>query len=118
MIKPRPPCFACIPLTLMLGLIFSASASGAVSAIVAWGNNSAGQTNVPSTLSDVVAIGAGHSHSLALQADGTVAAWGDNYNGQTVVPFGLTNVIAIAGGGFHSLALLADGTVTAWGDNG
>jgi hypothetical protein len=32
-------------------------------------------------LSNVTAIAAGHSHNLALRADGTVWAWGDNSHG-------------------------------------
>ncbi len=85
--------------------------------VVAWGDNSDGQTNVPSGLSNVIAVAAGGYHSLALKQDGTVAAWGNNGSGQTNVPSGLSNVIAIAAGYFHSLALDQDGTVVAWGDN-
>ncbi|HEY5040777.1 MAG TPA: immunoglobulin domain-containing protein [Verrucomicrobiae bacterium] len=83
--------------------------------VVAWGNDSYGQTNVPSSLSNVVAISAGGYHSLALRADGTVVAWGDNSHGQTNVPADLSGVIAIAAGEYHNLALKADATVVAWG---
>ena len=125
----------------------------------AWGDNESGQlgnntwswgvvpvaVNTGSNLSalygqSVVAIAAGHLHSLALCADGTVAAWGantvgelgdnhgGNYNSQSPVPVGVnTNsgvsalqgktVVAIAAGWSHSLALCADGTVAAWGNN-
>jgi alpha-tubulin suppressor-like RCC1 family protein len=64
--------------------------------VVAWGDNSAGQTNVPAGLSNVVAVAAGGFHSLALKNDGSVVAWGDNTAGQTSVPVGLTNVVAIS----------------------
>ena len=74
-----------------------------------------GQTNVPSGLSNVVAIAAGGDHSLALTAEGRVVAWGDNDYGQTNVPSGLSNVVAIAAGEYHSLALTAEGRVVAWG---
>jgi alpha-tubulin suppressor-like RCC1 family protein len=63
----------------------------------------------------VVAIAAGHSHNLALRADGTVAAWGWNRFGQCDVPAGLSNVVSVAAGDFHSLALRADGLVVVWG---
>ena len=86
--------------------------------VVAWGDNSSGQTNVSVGLSNVVAVAAGVSNSLALKSDGTVAAWGDNSYGQTNIPVGLRNVMAVAGGGNHSLALKSDGTVVAWGYNG
>ena len=100
-----------------------------VSPVVAWGLNGDGQTDVPSGLSNVVAIAAGvgwgGNHSLALTAEGRVVAWGagapgtsdyPNY-GQTTVPSGLSNVVAIAAGSFHSLALTAEGWVVAWGHN-
>ena len=85
-------------------------------------------------LSNIKAIAAGTSHSLALKSDGTVWAWGYNYYGQLgddstvdsstpvqVLGVGgsgkLTDVIAIDGGWYHSLALKSDGTVWAWGRN-
>src|SRR6185312_15398947 len=73
--------------------------------VVAWGDDSAGQTNVPPGLSNVVAVAAGGFHSMALKEDGTVVAWGDDTAGQSSVPVGLSNVVAISSGYFHSLAL-------------
>lgn len=87
----------------------------------AWGRNVEGQCNVPTELSNVVAVAAGFVHSLPLRADGTVRAWGGGPGGydrgQCNVPVDLTNVLALAGGGYHSLALLADGSVRAWGES-
>lgn len=74
-------------------------------AVVAWGSNEDGQTNVPSELGSVKAISAGNYHSLALKEDGTVVAWGANYSGQTNVPSGLSGVKAISAGWDHSLAI-------------
>src|SRR5215211_1704521 len=85
---------------------------------VAWGYNGFGQTDVPSGLTDVVAVEAGFYHNLAIRSDGTVVAWGDNGFGQTDVPSGLTNVVDVAAAGYHNLALKSDGTVVAWGYNG
>jgi len=68
-------------------------------------------------LTDVVAIAAGYSHSLALKRDGTVVRWGNDFFGKGNVPLGLTNVVAIAAGDSHSLALKHDGTVVGWGEN-
>jgi len=85
--------------------------------IVAWGDNSLGQTNVPPGLSNVIEVVSGEYHNLALLADGTVVAWGYNVSGETNVPAGLDHVVAIAAGGYHSVALKQDGTVVAWGDN-
>jgi hypothetical protein len=86
--------------------------------VVAWGGNSYAQTNVPATLTNVVAIdGSAAYHSMALKGDGTVVAWGYNESGQCNVPPGLANVVAIAGGAHCSLALKSDGTVAGWGQD-
>ena len=89
--------------------------------VVAWGDDSNGQTEVPSSLTGrtVTAISAGDFHNLALTDDGKITGWGDNSNGQTSIPDSLNTkrVTAISAGGSHSLALTADGKITAWGDN-
>lgn len=79
-------------------------------------------------LTDVTAIAAGRSHSLALKSDGTVWAWGSNEYGQlgigstvdSAVPVqvgGLSGITAIACGWQHSLAVDGSGNVWAWGLN-
>jgi alpha-tubulin suppressor-like RCC1 family protein len=81
-------------------------------------------------ISDVVAVSAGSSHSVALKRDGTVWTWGENQEGRlgigTVSGYerlkpgevpGLTGVTAISAGSAFTLALKDDGTVWAWGDN-
>lgn len=85
--------------------------------VIAWGDNSGGQCNVPADITNAVAVAGGYWHSAALRADGTVIAWGDNTYGQTNLPPGLTNVVAISAGDFNTMALRADGCVLAWGDN-
>jgi alpha-tubulin suppressor-like RCC1 family protein len=77
-------------------------------------------------LGDVIALGAGATHSLALRKEGTVLAWGDNRFGQVgdgtivnrdrpvVVP-GVRNAVAIAAGAYFSVAILSDGTAMEWG---
>jgi alpha-tubulin suppressor-like RCC1 family protein len=85
--------------------------------VVAWGDNSSGESTVPVGINGVVSIAAGTSHSLALKSNGAVVAWGDNSYGQSTVPTNLTGVISIAAGAYHSLALKAGGTVVAWGAN-
>jgi len=76
--------------------------------VVAWGGNSSGQCNVPTGLSNVVAVAAGVDHSLALEQDGTVVAWGGNDYGQCNVPANLSSVVPIAAGLYHNLALKVD----------
>lgn len=82
----------------------------------AWGDNSAGQCQIPASLTNAQAVAGGYRHSLGLRNDGTVMAWGFNNFGQTNVPVGLTNVAAVAGGEYYSLALQSNGTVTVWGN--
>ncbi|HLX94576.1 MAG TPA: hypothetical protein VKU37_02415 [Verrucomicrobiae bacterium] len=79
--------------------------------VVAWGDNTDGETNVPAAATNVMAIAAGDEYSLALEGDGTVIAWGKT----TAVPTGLSNVVAIAAGDGQNLALKSDGTIVAWG---
>ncbi|MBI5384920.1 MAG: hypothetical protein HZA90_09565 [Verrucomicrobia bacterium] len=85
--------------------------------VVAWGNNFYGQTNVPGSATNVVAVAAGGRHSIALKRDGSLALWGDNSFGQiTNAPAGLTNVVEVKAGLWHTVALKANGQVVAWGD--
>ncbi len=111
----------------------------------AWGDNTYGQigdgtTNQinspkqiiapPSDTSGikVIAVAAGHDHTVALKSDNTVHAWGYNKKGQ--LGDGTTNnnkspeelsslsgVLAIAAGVDHTIALRNDNTVWAWGNN-
>ena len=79
-------------------------------------------------LSTAIGVAAGHYHSLALMADGTVRAWGYNGNGQLgdgtttnrprpVTVKALSGVVQVAGGRDLSLALKSDGAVWTWGLN-
>src|SRR5580765_681815 len=68
--------------------------------VVAWGDNSFGESTVPDGLKGVVAVAAGGYHNLALRYDGAVVAWGYNRSGESTVPGGLNGVVAIAAGGY------------------
>jgi alpha-tubulin suppressor-like RCC1 family protein len=106
--------------------------------LYAWGRNNFGQVGdgsmttprtapkaIPS-VTGVISLTAGDSHTLALTWDGRVFAWGYNNSGRlgdgttqnqsspVLVP-SLSNVVAIAAGASHSLALTASGSVYAWG---
>ena len=103
------------------GSITGLVAQVSVSSIIAWGDNSAQQLNMPIGTADVVAIAAGGDHSLALQADDSIFPWGDNSSGQSnvLLPGVLKpgGIVAVADGGSHALGLRSDGTVAAWGDD-
>ncbi len=73
--------------------------------IVAWGDNSSGQCDVPAPNVDFVAVAGGVGHSLGLKYDGTIVAWGWNFNGQCDVPAPNADFVAIGGGAYHSLGV-------------
>ena len=83
--------------------------------IVAWGDNWAGQCNVPPPNGDFVAIAAGRFHSLGVKSDGTASAWGDNSRHQCDAPSPNAGFTAVAAGGYHSLYLKSNGTIVARG---
>ncbi len=125
--------------------------------VVAWGQNDEGQlgTGVPgqngvlgiypkpsiapvkvSGLRDIIEIGAGRKHGVALRRDGTVWAWGTRDDGvlgdgdtkpagslrvvSALAPIpvpGLVDIVHIAVGPNHNLALRRDGRVMSWGRN-
>ena len=85
--------------------------------VAVWGDNSNYQTNLPTGLSNVVALAAGANHTLALTSNGTVVAWGDDRFYQVTLPPGLSGVIGIAASYYHCLAVLTNGTVVGWGDD-
>jgi len=80
--------------------------------IVAWGDNTYGESTIPAGLSNVTAVAAGGKHTLALRSDGTVVAWGDNTYGVSTIPAGLSNVWAIAAGGEQTVALVCANSAT------
>ncbi len=87
--------------------------ASATNCVIAWGDNTYGQTNVPVTATNVQSIAAGYGFSVALKSNSTVIAWGEH--GATNVPAGLSNVVAIAAGFGQTLALKKDGTLVSWG---
>ncbi len=109
--------------------------------VFSWGDDSDGQLGNDAVLleqpipvvvagaTNIVAISAGGTHSLALKSDGTILAWGNDANGQLGNDAALvskrtaeavsdaTGIIAIDAGANHSLGLKSDGTLLAWGSD-
>ena len=103
-----------LPLACLV-ISLTATSSYAGGAVVAWGDNSALQSQVPPGLTDAQAVSAGFLHSVALKSDGTVVSWGYNFFGQTNTPPNLSNVTAVSAGYSQTLALKSDGTIVGWG---
>ena len=89
--------------------------------VIAWGDNSYHQCDVPPIPEGAIAISASYAHSLALKADGRVRSWGANgyFDGSInrETPPDLSNVVAIAAGWSNSVALKNDGHLVVWGEN-
>ncbi len=90
---------------------------GKSGSVFVWGNNSSGQTNFPSGITNCVNIAAGKYHCLAVLEGGQVMGWGNNQLGQLNIPTQATNVVLVSAGLGHSVALRKDLTVVAWGYN-
>ena len=71
-----------------------ALALGADGSVLAWGDDTFGQSTVPAGLTDAVYIAAGDNHSVAVDASGRVWAWGNNSKGQTTIPDDLRLTVA------------------------
>lgn len=101
------------------------------STVIAWGDNSAGQSTVPTTLTNAYSLATGMYHSMALDDAGTIWGWGSNKSGQLNIPTGLDQIIDIAAGRDFSIAHamtqtdetdsggnpILTNTVTIWGGN-
>lgn len=93
------------------------SVFGPPSAVVAWGDDSASQSTIPTNLNDVVAISGGDFHTVALRRSGTLLGWGYNANDQIAVPTNSARFVTVAAGADHSVAVTETGDVVAWGRN-
>jgi parallel beta-helix repeat protein len=82
--------------------------------VVAWGDNSAGQTEVPTNLLDAVAVAGGEYFSLALHHDGTITTWGED---ALEAPTNSLSFVAVAAGAGHALGVYEDGSMAAWGQD-
>lgn len=85
--------------------------------VVAWGDNTRGQCDVPAGLDNVIAVAANAYVSVALKDDGSVVAWGDSNQGAVSVMPSASGSIAVNCGFEHGLWADQDGNLHAWGDN-
>jgi alpha-tubulin suppressor-like RCC1 family protein len=85
--------------------------------VVAWGQNTAGQINVPPNIAELKDIDAGYYHVAAITKNDRVVCWGRNQEGQALPPLGLNDASTIGCGLAHTICSKKDGTITSWGDN-
>lgn len=104
--NPRFCAWSFLIVISLVGSIQCSTAKGE-SFVVAWGQNTFGQTNVPADATNIVGVAASSRYSVILRNDGTVFGWGFlNYSLASI-----SNAVAISAGLGHTLALKADGTV-------
>jgi alpha-tubulin suppressor-like RCC1 family protein len=82
--------------------------------LVVVGDNTSGQTTLPTSLDEFITADAGGDHVVALNSNGAAIMWGSNSAGQTSHP-GSNGLVFVAAGASHNLALRDDGTLVAWG---
>jgi hypothetical protein len=87
--------------------------------VIAFGDNSAGQTTIPANVEGAypLAVAAGHQHSCAWMDGGYVRCWGLNDDGQATVPGNLGTAWGVTAGRFHTCAKLGSGQGRCWGAN-
>lgn len=73
--------------------------------VIAWGDDSYGQTTGPSNYSGAMAIGATRRNTYVLLSNKTLVCWGDNAVSQTNIPANATN-ISFMGGGHYSMTVI------------
>lgn len=111
----RLQCFLSLSTAFMIAGL-GCTVHGAGSSVFTWGSNVAGVLDIPNDLTNVIAVAAGRSHSLALRSDGTVVGWGDNIYSSSLTMGNESNWVAIAAGDRFSVGLRRDGTVGAFGN--
>src|ERR1035438_338632 len=117
-IKPPQAGFYSVTFTNPYGSVSSTSKVSVflpASQVVAWGDDSGGQRDVPINLEDAVAIAGGDYHSVAIRHGVTLVAWGVDDEGQIDVPTNSLRFVAVAAGAAHNVAIAEDGRVVAWG---
>src|SRR5687768_8694038 len=87
----RSACAVALAIALCVHAAYGQVGSLADGNLVAWGDHTYGQTDVPPGAFSAVS---GSFHSLGLRPDGTLAGWGLNGQGQATVPPGTFKAIA------------------------
>ena len=70
-----------------------------------WGDDAAGQCDVPPALPPVRSLAAGARHTVVALENGTVIAWGDGGSGQCTPPQHISRTQQVSAGRAHTMAL-------------
>ena len=128
-----------VTITQLSGAAGSSLALQSDGTVWGWGYNTSGEVGDGSTtqrtspvhlssLSGIVAVQAGYTHSSAIKSDGTVWTWGTNSYGELgdgtiilrsspVQVSGMSGALQLASGNEDTLVLKSDGTLWGWGYN-
>ncbi|HSI86409.1 MAG: RCC1 domain-containing protein [Candidatus Methylacidiphilales bacterium] len=79
--------------------------------LISWGDMKA-----PEDLVQVVDVGIGRTHGVAVHKDGTLTTWG--VETVATVPEPVTDAAKVSVGEMHSIVLRKNGTVYCWGNSG
>jgi len=86
--------------------------------VVAWGDNSAGQRDIPPGITDAVAVAAGDRFTAVLRADGSCQSWGMALKWPMQSPAAGEKIVHIASGAGNLVLLTESGRVICQGDDG
>jgi hypothetical protein len=86
--------------------------------VVAWGDNSSGQRDIPPGITDAVAVASGDRFTAVLRADGTCQAWGMALKWPMKSPVVDEKIVHIASGAGNLVLLTESGRVICQGDDG
>ena len=103
--------------TLLLSITanFEVKAQSTNVNVWAWGDNTYGQCNIPTDLTNAIFVNSPRVTTGAIRSSGIPVFWGFCSSDSCTVPSDLTNVIQIAVDSWGFLALRSDSTVYSWG---
>jgi len=84
--------------------------------VICFGDNNFGESIIPGSLTNIVAVAAGGDYTVALKSDGTLLDWGvGNDTADQLAQ--ASNITAIAASSYYILGLTRDHTVLYWPDD-
>ena len=81
-----------------------------------WGNNWAGQCDIPEDLPPIAEFGIGYSHVVALDVNGKLHGWGKSEYGALNFSEDLPIMVSVKVKNYKTVALSATGKIFSWGE--